>query len=49
MSSEHSTEQFVDNFSLKRTNSVLQEHEEALQKKKENSFAKVHQSRQALS
>ncbi|XP_029196606.2 nucleoprotein TPR-like [Acropora millepora] len=31
--------------SLKRTNSILQEHEEALQKKKENSFAKVHQSR----
>lgn len=48
MSSEHSTEQFIDDCSLKRTNSVLQEHEEALQKKKENSFAKVQQSRQAL-
>ena len=49
MSSEQSTEQFVGGCSLKRTNSILQEHEEALQKKKENSFAKVHQSRQALS
>ena len=33
-------------YSLKRTNSVLQEHEEALQKKKEMVLAKTQQSRQ---